>query len=335
MKLKKWLLMLLPCIGSAVFLGCEWSAGGGVDSWDDSYNAVNFSGVYRRAGAGYLVSDYTGVGTVTEVVGNTSGGTGGSPSTSASRTQVFGIGASDVTISRTLSSIPIVPGSVSISVGSAFVLRDNGAGALVSGAGISGTIDYETGAWTIDYGSATVPPNSSITAAYRTYGGMGTGTTGLEIYTFTVHHEGQYLKITDNTGATYEGRMGSIRSSIGQDATSGAAIGGTIVAQFTATGTSKAGLPVNMAGTFQGEVLDSENATTPEYSGLNQKVFTNRKMIGTWIEDGGKTGDIVGDASPITIYSPGNPTATTDTTTTDQATEGTVIEETPAESTNL
>jgi hypothetical protein len=178
-----------------------------------------------------------------------------------------------------------------------------------------------------------VPPSASITAAYRSYGGQGRGTTGLDIFTFAVHHEGQNLSIVDNTGAVYEGRMGSIRTSSGQDATAGDPLGGTLIAQFTATGTSKAGYPVTMVGTFQGEILDSDSPATPDYSGLDQKVLTSRKMIGTWIESGGKTGDIVGDAAPITIYSPGNPTTPTETPTT--PTEGTTTETVPAETTNI
>ncbi|MBU1693664.1 MAG: hypothetical protein KKC51_06840 [Verrucomicrobia bacterium] len=403
MKMKACLLALVAFVALTIFIGCEggWTTGGGVDSWNERYNAVNFSGVYRRAGAGYLVSDYTGVGTVTEVVGNTSGGQAGGSvppgpaaktegpiavnGTTASRTLQFvpivkgtlnvaaggltltdsdgdgnltgspkGFGTIDYSSgflymnfegtlianytvtyiqqapttspgvtnfanSGLLSKPPVVPGSVTLSVGTTYVLRDNGVGGLV-GSGITGTIDYKTGAWTIDYGSTVVPQGTDISAAYQSYGGEGRGTTGLDIFTFTVHHEGQYLRIVDNTGAVYEGRMGSIRSSLGQDPTEGEAIGGTLIAQFNATGTSKAGYPVTMAGTFQGEVITSTEAN---------QVLSSRKMIGTWIESGGKTGDIVGDAAPITIYSPGQPTTPATTT------EGTTTEVVPAETTNI
>ena len=40
-------------------VGCEWNTGDDAESWSSSFNWVNFSGVYRGAGGGLLVTDYT------------------------------------------------------------------------------------------------------------------------------------------------------------------------------------------------------------------------------------------------------------------------------------
>ena len=39
--------------------GCSWETGGDATSWSSDYNWVNFSGLYRSAAGGLLVTDYT------------------------------------------------------------------------------------------------------------------------------------------------------------------------------------------------------------------------------------------------------------------------------------
>ena len=399
MKFKSGLITLLVCVSSVLFLGCEgdWTAGGGVESWNARYNWVNFSGVYRKSGTGFLVSNYSSESkeTITEVIGDTTEGTGGTPGESASRTETFAIvtnqasanwtlrfppvkpgsvqvsapdrtfsddgegnlvgnprgsgsisyesgvlslvftipappagdvvvsyiqqspavpGVSSFSSSGRLSKTPITPGSVTISVGSTFVLRDNGAGGL-SGSGITGTIDYDTGAWSIDYAAATVPANAVISAIYETFdtSGDGRGSTGVAIHTFTVHQEGNILRITDNFGRLYNGVFGSVRATGGADQDNQATpeVGDTVIGQFEVSGTSAAGRAVTMVGTFQGVVA----------GGL---VLSQRTMSGTWIEDGGKkNGDILGTASPLRIDTSQIPTTTTGTTGTGTTGTGT------------
>ncbi len=159
--------------------------------------------------------------------------------------------------------------------------------------------------------------------------GGGSGATGA-IYTFVVNHQGQNVSLTDNNGATYSGRFGKISSTSGaqntdigqvgadEEANDGSKYtyyesplpedGDTIVANFEVAGTSRAGMSVKIVGTFQGTVATG--------------VFTGRTLRGTWIESGGKTGDVYGQTTFI-------PVATSDTDTgtgTETATEETAAE---------
>lgn len=374
----KRMISLLVLLGSVGFLGvgCDWTSGGGVDSWNERWNWVNFSGVYRKAQKGYLVSDYSSVATVTETVGNTSGGAGGGePETSASKRETFshdpnmpsatvdlrhtpiipgsvsvstsgdisfsddgegvlvgtprgsggvtydsgrlwlnfaGPGITSFSVSYIqqaptpapgvpgfassgrLSRTPVVPGSVTMSVGATFALRDNGRGGL-SGSGLTGTIDYNTGAWTIDYGTATVPPNTPIVATYRIQGGEGRGTTGKSVHTFSVEQEGERLRIVDNNGAVFEGRMGSVRGAGGYDGRGTPPEGETIIAQFSVSGASASGYSVEIVGTFQAVVASAD---------AGQFSLGSRTITGTWVEADGRVGDVDGQAGPIRVTPP-------------------------------
>jgi hypothetical protein len=198
-------------------------------------------------------------------------------------------------------------------------LTDSGSGTL-SGSGKTGTIDYGTGAWSINLIGEWPAGGSQIVASYQYLiagnagsGSAEPGSSGTTIYSFTVMHEGETLSITDNNGSVYTGTMGSVRSTGGadQDNTATPVAGDTIIAQFSATGVSAAGYSVTMTGTFQGTV------TAGGDSGFS---LANRAMYGTWIEDGGTTGDINGEASPIPITVTGD--TGTDTTTTSTGTTG-------------
>ncbi len=63
--------------------------------------------------------------------------------------------------------------------------------------------------------------------------------------------------------------------------------GDVIVASFEASGVSAAFIPVKIVGTFEGTVLAG--------------VFTGRQMDGTWIESGGKTGNINAQTESVAI----------------------------------
>ncbi len=93
--------------------------------------------------------------------------------------------------------------------------------------------------------------------------------------------------------------MGSISGSM-NSSSNNAVIGDSIVAQFSAEGVSAANYQVTIAGTLQGVVGGASGAT----------YLNNRQMFGTWMEEGGRTGDINGEASPIVVTT----TATTTTT---------------------
>lgn len=276
----KWILMIVV-LSAAMFsmTGCEWKAAGDEYTWNDSYNSVNFSGVYRGYNGGILVTDYTATPGTPGVTNNVSQSVG------------VGIGAGQTVYSGLLNTTPVLSGSLNI-IGGGYVFTDNGDGSLSGNvAGTAGSIDYGTGSWSIDLNGGTINSGVGINATYQTSvagtagtGSAGAGTSGITIYTFTVFHEGQNVTITDNNGSVYSGGFGSIRSTSGSTTLT---IGDTVIGQFTAEGTSAAGIAVKIVGTFQGVTGSS--------------TVSDRRMLGTWIEDGGTTGDVNGEASPISL----------------------------------
>ena len=59
----------------------------------------------------------------------------------------------NATITGTLAWLPVIPGSVTITTGGAGEITDNGSGVL-AGTGVSGTINYNTGAFSLTYTAA-------------------------------------------------------------------------------------------------------------------------------------------------------------------------------------
>ena len=399
--MKRIFTMALCAVAAAGLLaGCEWSSSSDEnESWNDSYNWVNFSGTYRSASGGILVTDYTTMssggtnnynttesggtlndgqtsasgttqhspitpGSFSVVVGEVTlsdngsgtlsggGGSGsvsyaggtwsikldsGSSSSTASASESGGtLGAGSLAASGTAKHGSIVEGSFTVKIGSDLTLSDDGSGNLNGGK--SGSVNYSGGAWSFELADtqwSSSARNITVTYSYKvsdtsgkrtitvrySYGasnngsssGAKAGSSGNAIYSFVVAQQGQKLKITDNNGSVYSGRITALRSSSGVSPTNSLPRDGdTIIASFTTKGTSAAGKDVTITGTFQGTVAAS--------------VFTGRTMQGTWIEagSGGKTGDINGTTSNVSISSSvpaGETTATgTDTTTTTETT---------------
>jgi hypothetical protein len=268
---------------SSIFVGCDWTSGGGVDSWNERWNWVNFSGTYRGISGGVLVTDFTG--------------TPGTPGAQFDRSERVGTGnGSSTTFAGSLSKVPVIPGSLTIS-GDAFSLRDNGTGSLANERG-SGSIEYSTGRWSISLQAA--PDNgSAITASYsytvegsEGTGAPGPGSSGAAIRSFTVQQEGNRIVITDNNGAVYQGNLGSVRGSGGYNGVGERPVGETIIAQFSASGVSRAGREVKITGSLEGTIASG---------GGTQTTMINRRMVGTWVEAGGRTGDINGQTGPISL----------------------------------
>lgn len=63
---------------------------------------------------------------------------------------------------------PLVPGSITIQAG-AYIWTDNGSGNLSGTAGVTGTINYDTGSWSIDLQGQILVGGTLITAAYQYY----------------------------------------------------------------------------------------------------------------------------------------------------------------------
>lgn len=347
----KRLCGVLACAVAAIGLvaGCEWESSSDGNSWSDSYNWVNFSGTYRNASGGILVSAYTqSSGTTTTTTTTSTGETStktNSTSTVKTSTKESGgtLAAKALEASGSTGHTPVVPKSMVIQIGDDVTLSDTEGTGTLSGTGGSGTVSYDSGAWTfslqttqwselsrkitVSYSYTTTSSTddgkqdtstdegSKTTTTTTTQPTTKAGSSGKAIYSFVVAQQGQHLTITDNNGAQYTGRLGELRSTSG--ATSGNSKstenggkvlpkdGDTIVATFNCKGTSAAGMSVTITGTFQGTVAAG--------------VFTGRTMQGTWIEAGGKTGDINGTANSVAIQ--------TTTTTAADATETTDTED--------
>lgn len=300
----------------AGLVGCDWDSGDDAESWSSAYDWVNFSGVYRGIGGGLLVTDYTttpSIPGVTNVYSRTeSGGTMAQQGTQAS---------------GKVSHRPLVPGSVMITVGNNATLSDPGKAGILTGNG-TGTVNYEGGTWSISIDPAladwdhanpiSVSYSYTVSSDGSSSSGAQSGATRVSIYSFNVNHSGQNVTLVDNNGATFSGKISQIRSVSGAQNTDIPQVaddeqahrakatyyeselpadGDVIVASFEASGTSAAYVPVRIVGTFEGAVSAS--------------VFTSRQLDGTWIETGGKTGNINAQTESVAIQ------VTTDTAVTD------------------
>lgn len=305
MKRLVWLSILMTALAVGL-VGCEWNTGDDAESWSSAFNWVNFSGTYRSAAGGILVSDYT-----------TTPSTPGSTNTvNVSREAQGTVSLNQTAYNGVLRKTPVKPGSVVVDFGY-FSAADNGNGVLTGPAG-SGTISYSSGAWTFT-GAPLAPGSGRVYADYSQLvsnegsagGGAVPGSTGRAIYSFVVNHQGQNLTITDNNGAVYPGRIKQMRSAAGLQNTDIPQVGedevrndgrmakytyqesplpddgDMIVANFECSGTSQAGMQVRIVGTLEGTVAAG--------------VFTGRRMDGTWIEAGGKTGNINGQTVAVPI----------------------------------
>ena len=283
---------------AGLLAGCEWqSADSDTQAWNDAYNWVNFNGIYRGlSGGGLVVTEY--------------GRTPGSVSSSeVVRDEVIATSVGAGTFySGSLANFPVAPGTLNIVAGG-IVYTDNGTGGLTASGTRVGSITYSTGFWSIDL-LVDVPAGQSIVGSYSyttkgTQGAALPGNTGDPIYAFTVIQEGNLLTFIDSSGNTYSGRMGSASSTSGDILNTR---DGVIVAQFEVRGTV-GGQEVRIAGIFQGSLATA-----------NPNVLFDRQIQATWIESGGRTGDIMAGAPSIVVYLPSTGTdarpapATTNTT---------------------
>lgn len=289
---------------SVGFAGCEWSGGGDSNSWNDSGSIANFNGSYRGSGSGgYLVSQYS----------TASSGSPGSTTTISGETIGTGDGSSTV-YSGSLLHTPVISGSLQITAGG-FSFSDVGGGVLNgSVSGTSGTINYSSGGWAISGSSALMIGSGVPIIAGYAVTNSGTSSSGVTpgstdpIYAFNVQQSGNKIKIIDNNGSVYEGSLGDMKTTgnLGSGSQGSTFVNGDqVIATFSASGKSKAGMYVNMTGNFQGTVQGVSTVT--ERSGSStitttSMALSDRRIIGTWIEDGGMTGDISGvSASAVNV----------------------------------
>ncbi|MBN2301785.1 MAG: hypothetical protein JXN60_04635 [Lentisphaerae bacterium] len=321
------------------FAGCEWEGISEEDAygeaWLSKFGWVAFSGMYRGAGpSGYLVAlhAYTAGTDLEEDTSSEDDDDDDDDIVPVVGEFDFIAGAFHTTLSGTVTYGPsMIPGSLTIVMTpvdpnaslSGGNFRDNGNGTLTGSFNLagpdtpeysgSGTIDYNTGVWTLllvepgfvvdmivtlsysheEGGEAVVPQTPTATTGGAT--ALEPGNSGDPIYTMYVEQNGNQLTFTDSSDAVYTGTLSRISTTGGNaDGTSS----DEVIAQFTVTGVSASGANVKIKGTFSG--IYNASAGT----------LDNRILQGIWSETG-RTGDVLAQAS-----SAGNATTASTTTTT-------------------
>lgn len=338
MKRFAWMGILVAALAAGI-VGCSWETGDDATSWSSSYNWVNFSGIYRSEAGGLLIKDYSSAASSTETTTSgtstnvtTTASTNGNQTTTTTTTETIKVNnenqgtfsASQTTFSGNLAHSNIVAGTLTLTLynGSTDAaiksVSDDGTGKLGSGLN-AGTVSA-SGSWSLTLNTEFPTVAGYIRASYTysrsststetsttgtsTTSGEESGVTGKGIYSLTVIHNGQYVDITDNNGASYSGYISQMRSTSGKENTDSTlpADGDTIIASWECTGTSAAGVKVTLIGTLQGTVAGG--------------VFTSRTVSGTWIEATGRSGDFTGVTTSVAITATTTSTETASTTNT-------------------
>jgi hypothetical protein len=271
--------------------GCEWSSGGGAQTWNDRENFVDFSGDYKNADGGVLVRKFgAGSGSTTNTT----------TATNAVSGEVLATGDGSATVFSGGLAHPPIRGTLTIVVGG-YRFSDPGTASagtvsltVTPSDGTSGTLNLNTGVWSLFFASP-IASGTPIIGAYQYLSSTSVvnpnqGSHGNPIYSFVLNQQGNKIKITDSCSSTYEGTIGSVRTTGGVpiDLDPSAPTQppvpttGPIVAQFSATGYSQ-GYNVQIVGVLQGTLTA---ATT----------LSGRTMKATFIEEGGYEADVNGTA---------------------------------------
>ena len=295
---------LAACLTAALLgfsTGCDWSSGGSVDDANSSSIDLSVAGVYRAPDGGTIVSDFV-------VVQGKDGTAGSTNEVSVSGETVATGNGTSTAFGGALDHSPITPGSVTISAPPAFTLTDpDGDGTFTGTSGSSGTINYSTGAFTLNFGGAAIDSGSKITASYTflevsegtdaTADSRNSGASGEKIYSFNVEQNGNTIRITDNNGNTYDGKLGSSQV-VSQQQVSDTQQQLQEVIQYSAEGLA-GGTKVKLVGAFNSAttVFFSQNIqVNQDGSGTLKTEETFRtfslSIDGTWVEENGTTGDI-------------------------------------------
>lgn len=288
----------------ALTSGCEngWSFGGSSQNWNSSQGWVDFSGRYQPSIAGrWLVSDYSS----------------SSSATSSVHEVLFTSNPGQTFYSGAVNVNGAVGSTIVGFVGDVGTFNVSAAGVVSAGtiAGVSGNIALSTGAFGI-----TIPVTQSTNVVFSiTYAKSGSslpgGTPpegGIAISAFDVTQEGNTLRIIDNNGSIYEGNLGAyttLGSTPTGDTTNGIAGHGgqTATVQYEVNGVSAAGMNVQMVGNLLAQVSQSVSIIGGAATNIVVIQQTwNRFIRGTWLEQGGKSGNIDGQADPIVTQQTGN-----------------------------
>jgi hypothetical protein len=268
--------------------GCEWSAGtgggssSGLSTWNDRENFVDFSGVYKAADGGVVVRK-AGAGS--------SSTTNTTYSTNNVSGEILGTGNGSVTaFSGVLAHPTLIRNSLTIVVGGYRFYDSSSSSAgtvaltVTPADGSAGTINYNTGAWTLSF-PAPIANGTQILAAYSylsttTEVISNQGNHGDPIYNFVLYQQGNTVQLIDNCNSRYNGYIGNVRATGGtpiDPVNPTTPTAGPIIAQLYAEGVSQ-GYNVQIVGTLQGTLADG--------------ALSSRTLQATFVEEGGYDGNI-------------------------------------------
>jgi len=251
------------------FAGCEWQSSGGGSSWDDSYSWINFAGVYRMTAIGGAAATTSG----------------------QERSETIGTGDNNsLTFTATLSNIPVIAGSVTVSSGLQSYEDSAGDGNLTSGSWSGGgTVDYESGVVQVTFQSP--PANGvAVTVTYRS--AAAGGAPGFS--SLIVIQTGNRLEATDSNGIAYTGRITGLAQG-GGDKTG--ATSGLVVANFTLTAADGG----EIVGTFSGQYTAPSTEGNDDSAVGATGMLANRQIDGTYIGTDGTTGEVFGEAGTAVV----------------------------------
>ena len=281
--MKKLISLFALGVCLCVLAGCEWTAGGGVESWDDSGNWVDFSGTYKANDGGVLVRKYGETNAIHHYATNTVAG------------ELLAVGdGTNTAFSGTLAHTP-TRGSLTIfTVGGYRFMDISGATSdtvplpVTPADGSTGLFNFSTRAWALTF-PAPIADGTAIRADYQ-YTDMEEvvnpiqGNHGNAIYSFVVYQTGNKIQLVDSNGTRYEGALGTVRTTGGRviDASDPTTLlpeeASPVTAQFSATGISQ-GFRATIVGVFGGIFA-------------NNTILANRTMQATFIEDSGYEADV-------------------------------------------
>ncbi len=307
--MKRVLKFSMAAVLTVLVSGCEWDGTSGGDSWSSSYSWINFSGLYRGVN-GPLVGNFT------STWGGGGGGTDTGPVTVVNNENGGTAPAEQTVLSGTLNFRPgITPGSVSIFLiaenagDSSGTATDNGSGVLTgsynligldpsSSLPMTGTINYGTGAWTLNLpspGLFTPCPirinytYSAETAEEDDDGESDLDTAGGVVMTMLVEQLGNKLTFTDSNGNIYTGFL-SVVALAGGDRSGFTS--GDLSATYEVKGKAE-GKAIKISGSFSG-------AYTAPVEGQSNGNLRGRLLQGIWMQPNG-TADVHGVAPLILV----------------------------------
>jgi len=240
------------------FSGCEWTAGGGVDSWNESGSWGDFSGSYKSADGGILVRQFGG---------------GTTPVTNTISGEVLATGTGSATAFEGQTAYTPVRGSLTIFTVGGYRFTDDPSSTadtvsltVTPADGSTGRFNYSTRAWALTF-PAPLASGTQILGTYQ-YAALTPiqGNHGNAIYSFVVQQTGNKLQFIDSNASTYTGALGTTTS----NSTS-------FAAQFSVAGVSQ-GYEVTIVGIFSAVVSAGSSGS--------------KVMKATYIEDGGNEADI-------------------------------------------